>query len=416
MRLHQGFLTVLCLAVAAGPLVAAEADWPRWRGPRGDGHTLDTSIPVKWNASDITWKTQLPGEGESSPIILGERIFLTSALEKGRRRIVFCLDRNGGELMWQHTAWTGEPEPIHKMNSWASSTCATDGEVVVAFFGRGGLHGYTIDGQHLWSLDLGPFESPWGVAACPILVGDLVIQNCDADAGARIVAVNKRTGDIAWDTKRPDNRGWSTPIIVPVAGTNQVVVNGHTGVRAYDPKDGREIWFCQSMKGRGEPTVTPVAGNLCVVNGLSGDMYAVQPDGRGDVSATHMKWHTPRKAGRDLPSPIAADDYVIVVSMSGVASGYDGRDGREIWKDRLGGNFSATPFAAGKNAYFINEDGRTYVVEIGPEFKIVAENEISPADDEIFRASPTPSDGQIFLRSQSVLYCIGKRTSTTAAQ
>lgn len=393
---------ILAAAAAGG-----ESNWPRWRGPQQDGHTAE-QLPVKWSAADIAWSVPLPGIGQSSPIIWGERIFLTLALDQGKERIVFCVDRKSGRILWQQSAWKGTPEPVHNMNGWASASCATDGEVVVAFFGRGGIHAYSVEGKHLWSRDLGKFEGPWGTAACPILIGDMVVQNCDADTDAAIMALDKRTGKEIWRTKRPNYRGWSTPVVIDIGKRREIVLNGDQGVHAYDPAAGRELWFCKGFNGRGEPTVTPAGDLLCVVNGKAGDFYAVRPGGDGDVTSTHMAWHTPRQGGRDTPSPIVVGEFIIVCDMGGIATCYDAGDGHVYWKQRLTGKLSGSPIAAGGLAYFVNEEGKTLVVKPGPTLQVVAENELSPGKDEIFRASPTPCDGQLFLRSTTVLYCIGK--------
>jgi outer membrane protein assembly factor BamB len=365
-------------------------------------------LPVTWTEDNVLWKTPLPGIGQSSPIIWGDRIFLTSYLDGGRERLVFCVNRQTGQIEWRQTAWTGEPEKSHVMNGWASASCATDGEIVVAFFGRGGLHAYTVDGRPLWSHDLGAFEGPWGTAACPILVDDLVIQNCDADADACLIAFNKKTGQEVWRTKRRDHRGWSTPIVINVGNRRELVLNGHEGVQAYDPAAGRELWFCASAMGRGEPTVTPAGDALCVVNGLTGgEIYTVRPGGAGDVTDTHLAWSTPRRGARDCPSPIVIGKFIVVTDMSGVVTCYDAEDGHIYWKERLPGKYSASPIAANGLAYFLNEDGKTSVVAPGPKLKIVAENSLPSGQDEIFRASITPSDGRLFLRSTTTLYCVG---------
>lgn len=387
----------------------AGANWPRWRGPQQNGHSDDAKLPVKFTVDDVAWQTKLPGQGQSSPVIWGDRIFLTGALNKGAERLVFCVDRLDGKILWQQSAWKGEPEPVHIMNGWASATCATDGEIVVAFFGRGGMHAYTVDGKHLWSRDLGRFESPWGVSACPIIIDDMVVQNCDADVDAYITALDKRTGAERWRTKRRDHRGWSTPILVQVDDHRELVVNGHAGTQAYDPATGADLWYCKSFNGRGEPTVTPAGDLLCVVNGLSGDFYSVRPGGSGDVTSTHMAWHTPRKGGRDCPSPIVVGNYIIVVGMGGITTCYDAKDGHVYWTERLTGKFSGSPIAANGLVYVVNEDGRTIVIEPGPALKIVAENDLPMSDEEIYRASPTPCRGQLFIRSTSVLYCVGKK-------
>jgi outer membrane protein assembly factor BamB len=410
LSLRVSWIAALSAVLVLGTVtVGAEVNWPRWRGPHQDGHSAETSLPVKWSAENIVWKTQLPGSGQSSPIIWGDRVFLTSALKQGKERVVLCIDRQTGLVVWQNTAWKGEPEPIHEMNGWASATCVTDGEIVVAFFGRGGLHAYSVEGKPLWSRDLGKLEGPWGTSACPIIVGDMVIQNCDADADACIRAFHKQTGEDVWRTTRPDHRGWSTPIVVEAKNRREIVVNGHAGVQAYEPATGRELWFCKSFNGRGEPTVTPAGNLLCVVNGLPGDFYSVRPGGDGNVTDTHMAWHTPRTGGRDCPSPIVLGEFIIVCDMGGIATCYNAVDGHVTWKSRLSGKFSGSPIAAGGLVYFVNEAGRTSVLRPGPDFQLVAENELPAGNEEVFRASPSPCNGQIFIRSTSVLYCIGKK-------
>jgi hypothetical protein len=387
-------------------ILAAEANWPSWRGPRGDGHSAESGLPTRWDASSVAWKTPLKGRGQSSPSIWGDRIFLTSALEEGRQRLVFCVDAQDGHVIWEHVAWTGEPEKSHVMNGWASATCATDGEVVVAFFGRGGLHAYTLDGQPLWSRDLGPFEGPWGTAASPLIVGDLVIQNGDSERDAFLEAFDRKTGNSAWRRPRPDHRGWSTPVLVQQAGRAQLVLNGHTGVTAYDPANGAELWFTPNSNGRGEPTVTPGRDFLYVVCGLGGDMYALRLAAASN--SPQVVWSAPRRGGRDLPAPIAVGDCVIVSSLSGIATCYDAKTGKEHWKERLGGQFSSSPIAIGGLVFFQNEAGETVVIEPGPTFQIVARNALDKSADELFRASLTPYGGRIYSRSTTHLYCIGQ--------
>jgi outer membrane protein assembly factor BamB len=396
--------------VWSSPALCFDGNWPRWRGPQQNGHTADAGLPVEWSADNIIWKTPLPGIGQSSPIVWGDRIFLTSALGAGKERIVFCVDRKTGKILWQQTAWKGEPERSHDWNGWASASCVTDGEIVVAFFGRGGIHAYLVDGKHLWSRDLGQFTGPWGTAACPIMVDDLVIQNCDADNDAWLVALDRRTGKDVWRTKRRDYRGWSTPIVINSEKRRELVVNGHEGVQAYDPKTGGELWFCKSAIGRGEPTVTPAGDLLLVVNGLKGgEIYGVRPGGDGDVTGTHMPWHTPRKGGRDCPSPIVVGEFVLVCDMDGFVACYRPSDGFTHFRERLAGKTSGSPIAAGGLVYVLNEAGKTFVLKPGPTLNVVAENNLPASKDEIFRASLTPSGGQFFVRSTSVLYCLGKK-------
>jgi len=409
-RSNRCLMVCLLLVFCAQRAGQAETRWPRWRGPRGDGQSAEKQLPVEWTAADVAWKTELPGRGQSSPIVWDDRIFLTSASDDGSKRSVLCVDRSNRKLVWEKTIeFNGTPEKLHKMNTWATPSCATDGQVVIAFFGRAGLHAFTVDGEPLWSKDLGPFENPWGTAACPVLVGDLVIQNGDADADSFIAAFDKRTGREVWRQRRPDFRGWSTPVLIRSGDREELVLNGHTGVTAYDPATGNQLWFCKSFNGRGEPTATPGDGLVYLVNGLAGDVYAVRPGGEGDVTSSRMAWHTPRRVGRDLPSPIVIGDYVIVVGMQGVAVCYDARQGTVVWQDRLGGNYSASPIAAAGLAYFLSEDGTMVVLEPAPEMKVVARNKLETTGDEIFRASPAPCEGQLLLRSDRTLYCVGRR-------
>lgn len=389
----------------------AEGEWPSWRGPNADGHARETDLPIRWDAKTLAWKAPLPGIGQSSPVIWGDRIFLTSALDKGKTRVVFCVDRLKGTILWKHDAWTGEPEPSHAMNGWASATCVTDGERVVAFFGKGGIHCTTVDGKHLWSRELGTFPGIWGTSACPIIVGDLVIQNCDAVKEAFIVGLDKKTGKTVWQTPRPapEKGGWSTPVLIQAGDHQELVLNGEAKVIAYDPLTGKQLWSCKAFAGRGEPTVAFGKGLVYVVNGLAGDIYSIRPGGSGDVTKSHMAWHTPRTGGRDQPSPILLNNDLVVVNMGGIATSYDGTTGKERWKDRLRGAFTASPIAAGKYLYYVSEAGDTFVIDpSGPKMNLVAENSLNTPSNELFRSSPAVSHGQIFLRSQTNLYCIGK--------
>jgi outer membrane protein assembly factor BamB len=404
------------LLVSLTGLAQAEWNWPRWRGPEGTGHTAETGVPVKWDARDIIWKTPLRGRGQSSPIVWGERLFLTTALDGGKERVVLGVDRKSGKVLWEQTAWKGEPEKSHVMNGWASATCCTDGERVVAFFGKGGLHCYSVEGKPLWSrTDLGPFDGPWGTAACPIIVGEMVIQNCDALGEAYLLAVDRKTGKTVWKTPRPLplRGGWSTPLLVSAGSRQELVLNGEAMVVGYDPATGKPLWTCKTFNGRGEPSPAAAHGLVYLVNGLAGDVYAVRPGGSGDITKSHMAWHTPRKVGRDQPSPIVVGNYLIVTSMDGIAVCYDAVKGTELWKERLQGKFTSSPIAAGGLIYFQSESGETYVLKPGPKMELAAKNTLGAPSDEIFRASLTPSDGQIFTRSDRMLYCIGQRKSAS---
>lgn len=409
------FTLIAALLLATSPLIAAdpvareESNWPSWRGPSGTGVSSATDLPVKWTNDNVRWKTELVGEGQSSPVVWDERIFLTSATEGGRNRVVMCLDRKSGKLLWQKTAWTGEPEKTNGMNQYASATCATDGKHVVAFFGRGGIHCYDFDGENLWSRDLGKFEGPWGTAASPIIYEDLVIQNCDAEDKASIIGLDKRTGKTVWETPREKYRGWSSPLLVETPQRTEIVINGDRGVNAYEAKTGKELWFAGGHNGRGTPTVTKFENTLIAVGGRSGTMLAMKPGGSGTIAEADRVWHTVRKGGRDLPSPIVSDKYLVVVShRPGVATSYDAANGKELGKTRLEGKFSASPIVANGLVYIPNESGDVFVLRPAENLEVVAKNQLDIADEEVFRACVTPSQGELLIRSQRVLYCVAK--------
>ncbi len=399
----------LMLITLISATAMAEPNWAQWRGPTGKGHSNEKNLPVRWTNDNVVWRAELEGVGQSSPTIWGDRIYLTSSVGKGTSRVVMCLDRKSGKRLWRHVAWTGNPNSSHAMNHWASATCVTDGDRVVAFFGKGGLHCLDMDGKPLWSRQLGDFSGPWGTAASPIIVGDMVIQNCDADDVSTLLAVDKHSGKTVWKTSRYTVRGWSTPIVIQADGRRELVINGHLGINAYDPLTGKDLWFCKNSTGRGTPTVVTTAKGLVVaVNGRPGDLLAVRPGGNGQVNETHEAWRVERRGGRDLPSPIVIGDHLLVASLRpGTATCYEAETGKLLDTVRLDGGFSASPIAAAGLAYLPSEQGDVYVLRLGQKIQIVARNRVG-GGDETFRASLTPCQGQIFCRSNTALYCIDK--------
>lgn len=408
-------LSLLCLV---GLYTTAVADnWPRFLGPNGDANTDDKNIPLEWTPDDVVWRTELGGVGQSSPIIWQDRIFVTTSEKTSSgqaARTVLCVNRADGRILWKQQVSAGPGEELHKMNTWATPSCATDGERVVAYFGPGGLHCFDMDGKKQWSRDeLVEVVGPWGFAASPIILGDKIIQNCDSFGESYLIALNKASGKEIWRSKRKElpRGGWSTPILIDTGKRKELVLNGEFGVQGYDPETGEDYWFCKSFNGRGTPVPAFAAGVLITVNGKPGDVYAVRPGGSGDVTETHMAWHTRRGGGRDLPSPVAAGKFVFVVNMTGIGTMYDAATGKQLWQSRIGGNFSATPFVAGGLIYAQDEGGTTVVIRPGDKLDVVSRNSLGETGDEIFRASPAPVDGRVYCRSDSALYCIGGKAA-----
>ncbi|NQU21591.1 MAG: PQQ-binding-like beta-propeller repeat protein [Candidatus Nealsonbacteria bacterium] len=394
----------------------AETRWPGFRGPQGTGQSADDNVPVKWGPGDIAWRTELNGQGHSSPCVWDDNIFLTGARKTESEqveRLIFCLDRNTGAVVWQQVASVGKAEVTHRMNGFASATCATDGQRVVAFFGHGGIHTYDMHGKKLWSRDLGTLPGAWGTAASPLIVDDKVIQNCDAQGESFVIALDMKTGETVWKTGRGQmpRGGWSTPLLIDVGSRRELILNGEYGVHGYDPDTGKELWFCKGFNGRGTPSPTFDRQRLFVVSSKPGDTFALRPGGSGNVRETRIVWHTPRSSGRNLSSPVLAGGCLLTANMSGIGVCYDALTGKEHWTARLEGSLTASPMAAGGLAYFQNEAGTTLVIRPGKDLDVIARNHIEPPEGEIFRSSPVPSEGQIFCRSNRALYCIGKRAA-----
>ena len=409
--LHRALICLslfVSLAMADGP----DSNWPRFRGPNGTGVSADTQVPTKWSNDTLAWSIELPVSGHSSPIIWGEKILLTGTTgsDNSVRRHVICVDRSTHKVLWNKSVAEGAGEKLHQMNSWATPSCVTDGEFVVAFFGDGGLHCFDMDGNEKWSRDLGRFPGAWGVGASPVILGDMVIQNCDAMGDSYLLAVDKKTGKNIWKTPRraTPRGGWSTPILIETKDRQELVLNGEFGVQGYDPKTGKDLWYCKSFNGRGTPTPVWGHGMLFVVNGKPGDVYSVRPGGNGDVTDSRMVWHSGRNGGRDLPSPALVGDCLVVISMTGIATGYKATTGAELWKTRLGGNYSASPVVANGLVYATAEDGTVNVIKPGSEFALVSKNRIEAPTSESFRSSAAISNGQLFFRSNTRLYCVGK--------
>jgi outer membrane protein assembly factor BamB len=410
--MNTSLVSTFVFVACAGSLhLGAEENWPRFGGLEGNGRSAETALPVKWDASSVVWKAKLKGEGQSSVVNWADKLFVTSATDRGAKRWVHCLDRKTGKLLWEREVACAAPEQIHKMNTWATPTSVTDGERVIAFFGPGGIHCFDLDGKPLWQRNLGEFPGTWGIGASPIIEGNLVIQNCDAEGASSLVALDKKTGEPVWTAKREDKPkgGWSTPVLIDAGARRELILNGEQGVNAYDPATGRDLWFCKAYAGRGEPIPVFDHGMLFVVSGQPGNTYTVKPGGSGDVSETNRVWNAKVVGGRDLPTPAIVGEYELIASLSGMLTSYEAKTGKILFSERLGSQVSATPITAGGLVYFQMENGEVIVVKPGKTPEIVSRNKFGSESGEIFRASLSPIKGQWFARSQGTVYCIGRK-------
>ena len=364
---------------------------------------------MQWSATEnIAWRTPLPGEGHASPIVWGGKVFTVAA--DGDARLLLCLDRKTGAILWQTTVVQCAAERIHKLNSRASSTPATDGERVFTVFLDNKevvVAAHDFAGKQLWIKRPGTFASVHGFCSTPILHKDKVIVNCDHDGDGYIVAFARDDGRELWRIARPNKtRSYCAPLIVEAAGRVQMVLSGTKCVTSYDPDTGALLWI---IDGPTEQFVaSPVfnaRANLFFVTGGFPDHHilAIRPDGTGNVTQTHIAWRTNRGVSY-VPSPISEGDYFLVTSDSGVAFCFEAATGNVQWQERLGEQHASLVSANGL-VYFLNDRGEMNVIRPGPKFDLVARNVIG----ERCFASPALSDGQLFLRTEKALVCIRQR-------
>jgi len=403
------WIAPLLLVVPQATQAGDEANWPSWRGD-GSGISRERNPPLYWSLNaGVAWKTELPGSGNSSPVVWGERVFLTAATDAGTNRHVICLDRNNGKFLWKRDLPATRTPETHVKNGYASATAATDGERVYAFFDSPGLVALDLDGKPLWTRDLGPFKNSYNVASSPILCGDLVIECCDQETGAFIVAFDKRTGAERWRTPRTNtSMQFSTPVPVAVDGKTQLVVNGNT-VLAYDPADGKAIWSCRGMRPNVTPSAVAHGDVVYAASGRNGPAMAIDPRGTGDVTETHVRMQI-SSGGPYIPSPLAFPDGLLLPGDDGRLR-LIGREGKILCELGVQGHFTASPVSANNVIYWPNEKGQVAVIRLAgeanaPRLEHVAVNHVGSA----CLASIAIAGRKLFVRTDKALLCI---TGTT---
>jgi outer membrane protein assembly factor BamB len=401
---------IVFISCSALSLTAMAEDWPCWRGPRLDGTSAETNVPISWSAtSNVAWKTELPGFGHASPVVSGERIFIVAALRDTEERLLLCLERTTGNVLWQQKVLSAPLEHKHTLNSFASSTPATDSEsVFVAFLDRDQVFvaAYDLNGNRRWAVHPGPFASMHGFCSSPILYRDKVILNGDHDGNSYLVALSRADGRILWKTPRENHtRSYCAPLIRQIGDRAQIVLSGDKSVASYDPNTGARHWVIDGPTEQfvASPVYSESCGLVIITAGFpEHHILAIRPDGSGNITQTHIAWRTTEGAAY-VPSPIIVGDYFLVVSDGGVGHCFEAGTGNLVWKERLGEEHASLVSAEGR-AYFLNDKGTMNVVKVGPQFERLAQNDIG---EKCF-ASPAISRGQIFLRGETHLFCIGR--------
>ena len=412
-------------------------NWPQWRGSRGDGTSFEQNLPVQWSSTEnIAWKVVLPGQGHASPVVWENRVFLVACIPGTRERVLLCLDRRNGHKLWNSKVIAAPLENMHDLNSYASGTPAPDGELIyVAFLepdgseldaavvrarsgnlradnsgrsvspGRMVVAAFDFDGNLQWLVRPGPYVSVWGFCSNPVVFQETVILNADHDGDAYLIALDRRTGRTMWKVNRQHRiRSHSTPLFRTVNGRPHMFMSGGHEIVSYNPTDGSEHWRINGPRGRAVASLVYDGSRLLVPCGYPNrQVWAVRPDGQGNVTDTHVEWRI-RRACPYVPSPVVVGNSFLMVSDNGVAGCYNATSGEQLWMERVGRRYSASLISSGRLVYFLSDDGDTKIVRAGPTFDLLADNPL----DEACSASPAVSNGQIFIRGDRHLFCIGR--------
>jgi len=443
MKLIYALALMCCLA----PLAQAQ-HWPSFRGPQASGVSDGQALPATWDAEksvNLRWKTPIPGLAHSSPIVWGNRIFLTTAISAAEspayvakdRGIglaqddakhtwrLYCLDKNTGRILWERIAYEGVPRvKRHIKATQANSTPVTDGKYVVALMGSEGMFAYDFNGKLLWKRDLGILNpglfgdqnSEWGHAASPVIHKNLVIVQCDGHRQSFIAAFNLKDGQQAWRVERGEITSWSTPAIHESKGRAELIANGGHFIRGYDPLTGKELWRFAESDVQVKQQVPIIAHGLIYLAGgypAGRPIYAFRPGGRGDISLKDgeeknqfVAWRA-SKGSPYTTTPIVYGDYFYVCADNGVFSAYHAKTGDLIYQERLPSSFSASPVAGDGKLFMPSEDGDVYVVKAGAKFERLGSN----AMGEALMATPAISDGTLIVRGQRHLFAIAQTSS-----
>jgi outer membrane protein assembly factor BamB len=436
-----GFLFVALLAAYAQP------HWPQFRGPGASG-IGSGNPPVQWSGeagNNVLWKAPIPGLGHSSPVVWGNWIFLTTAVpasgesalklglygdiksvenEGAQSFKLYCIERRNGKILWEQTALSQSPRVRrHPKSTHANPTPVTDGKYVVVLFGSEGLFTYDTKGKLLWQKDLGPLDSgffmvpsaQWGFASSPVLHDGKVIVQADVQKDSFLAAFDIRNGKELWRTPRADVPTWGTPAVAPYEAPGgprqQIAVNGWKHIGGYDPRNGRELW---RMAGTGDiPVPTPVVADGLIIftsaHGPGRPIYAVRTKAGGDITGnTGMIAWSHERAGNYMQTPLIHNGLGYFCFDNGVLSVYDVKEGKRLYQERLGGGssgFTSSPVAAGGRLYITNEDGKTYVIALGPVYKLLQENELG----EPVMATPAIAEGVLYMRGRRNLFALRER-------
>ena len=441
-------LIALSLCVVACAAGARAQNWPQFRGVAASGVAEGRGAPVKWDAEKtavgVRWKTPIPGLAHSSPVVWGDKVFVTTAVSsapKDETRFglygdvepvkddpkhtwkVYALDKRTGKILWERTAWEGLPKvKRHPKSTHADSTPATDGRTVVALFGSNGLFAYDTNAKLLWKQDLGVLDAGWFYdpdyqwehGSSPIIYKNLVIVQADVQKGSFIAAYDLKTGRQVWKTPREEIPSWGTPTVYDGKTRAELITNGTKAIRGYDPLTGKELWRLSPNSEITTPTPIVAHDLIYVTAGYPPvqPIYAIRPGASGDISLPDGKessefiaW-SKKRGGPYMPTPLVYGDLLYTVSNQGVVTAYNAKTGERVYQERIagrGGAFTASPVASDGKIYLSSEDGEIFVFKAGPKHELLSVNPMG----EVLMATPAISDGLLIVRGLKHVIAVG---------
>jgi len=453
LPMKRFLLPCVCLIIFAA-LSASAQNWPSFRGPGASGIAEGQNPPTTFDATksvNVRWKTPIPGLGHSSPIVWGNKVFLTTAVSsdpKPETRFglygdvapvkdnpkhtwkVYCLDKTTGKILWERVSYEGLPKvKRHPKATHASSTPATDGRTIVALFGSEGMYAYDTSGKLLWKQDLGTLDAgwfydpdyQWEYASSPVIYKNMVIVQADIQKESFIAAYDLKTGKRLWMTPREEIPGWGTPTVYEGKVRAELVTNGTKAIRGYDPSTGKLLWWLAPNSEITTPTPIIAHDLIYVTSGYAPvqPIYAIRPGGNGDISLKDGKesgdfiaW-SKKRGGPYMPTPVVYGDYLYTISNQGVVTAYDAKTGERTYQERIagkGGAFTASPVAADGRIYLSSEDGDIFVFKAGPKHELLATNQIG----EVLMATPAISEGMLIVRGINHLFGLGEAPAPKA--
>lgn len=421
MKIMRLLLTLSLLLQLVASVSAA--NWPAWRGPLGTGICDEKNLPTEWNTNkNIKWRISLPEPGNSTPVIWGDHIFVTQPV--GSRKTVACLSRADGKVLWEAGVAAQEKEPTHPTNPYCSASPVTDGERVIVSFASDGLYCYDLAGKEIWRrTDLGRQIHIWGNGSSPVIYHDLCFLNFGPGETTYLLAVEKKTGKTVWRHDEntgyrqpkegdPADRGntylgaWTTPTLMPVEGSDQLLMSWPNRLAAYEPMSGKETWTCFGLNPLCYTSPIYGDGTVVAMGGFNGMTIAVRAGGMGDVTASRRLWHHPKTKQR-IGSGVVHGGHIYIHNDPGIAECFELKTGKLIWEERLkgpasnSGNWSSVMLANG-NCYTINQGGDCFVFKASPKFEVISINTLA----EPSNSSIVPSDGELFIRTHKALWCV----------